>query len=422
MKKNKIGVIGLGYVGLPVSVCFAKKYKVVGFDINKSRVNELNKFIDNTNEVSKKELKNSLSKNLKISNNIKAIKDCNVYIITVPTPIKKDKSPDLNLLIEATRKIGKILKKGDIVIYESTVYPGCTEEECVPVLEKTSKLIYNSDFFCGYSPERINPGDKNHRIESIVKVTSGSNNDIADKIDKLYSSVIQAGTHKAQSIKIAEAAKVIENAQRDINIAFVNELARIFNKLNIDTNDVLDAASTKWNFLNFRPGLVGGHCIGVDPFYLADKAKKTGYDANIILSGRKLNDEMGIYVANQMIHFLENSGHKKKKNRILILGVTFKENCPDFRNTKVVDIYNFLNDINYAVDIYDPLVDNKAFKEEYGIKLISDLNNKYYDGIILAVAHKNFKNININNLVKSKESVIYDLKGFLENKKFINRL
>jgi UDP-N-acetyl-D-glucosamine/UDP-N-acetyl-D-galactosamine dehydrogenase len=422
MRKYKIGVVGLGYVGMPVAVCFAKKYEVVGYDINESRVNELNNSIDSTNEISSKDLKESLLNRLKITKNLSEIKDCNVYIITVPTPIKEDKSPDLSYLLSATKKVGEILKKGDIVIYESTVYPGCTEEECVPVLESVSSLGYNIDFYCGYSPERINPGDKQHRIENIVKVTSGSNNQTANEIDNLYSSVIDAGTFKASSIKIAEAAKVIENAQRDINIAFVNELAKIFNKLNINTNDVLDAASTKWNFLNFRPGLVGGHCIGVDPFYLADKAKRMGYDANIILSGRKMNDDMGVYVANQMMDFLAKKGLKNKNSKILILGVTFKENCPDFRNTKVVDTIKVLKDNGLNVDIHDPLVDKKSFKKQYRLSLISELNNKYYDGIILAVAHNNYREINIENLKKHTNSVVYDLKGFLDKKSLINRL
>ena len=422
MRKYKIGVVGLGYVGLPVAVCFAKKHEVVGYDINESRVNELTNSIDSTNEISSEELKESLLNRLKITKNLSEIKDCNVYIITVPTPIKEDKSPDLSFILSATKKVGEILKKGDIVIYESTVFPGCTEEECVPVLEDISSLKYNIDFYCGYSPERINPGDKKHRIANIVKVTSGSNNKTANEIDNLYSSVIEAGTFKASSIKIAEAAKVIENAQRDINIAFVNELAKIFNKLNIDTNDVLDAASTKWNFLNFRPGLVGGHCIGVDPFYLADKAKKMGYDANIILSGRKMNDDMGVYVANQMIDLLAKKGFKKKKSKVLILGITFKENCPDYRNTKVVDTIKVLKDQGYSVDIYDPLVDHKSIKDEYDLTLISELKNKYYDGIILAVAHNIYRKINIEKLKKHSYSVVYDLKGFLEKDTSINRL
>lgn len=422
MREYKIGVVGLGYVGLPVAVCFAKKYEVVGYDINESRVNELNNSIDSTNEISSKELKESLLNRLKITKNLSEIKDCNVYIITVPTPIKEDKSPDLSFLLSATKKVGDILKKGDIVIYESTVFPGCTEEECVPVLEDVSSLKYNIDFYCGYSPERINPGDKKHRIENIVKVTSGSNNKTANEIDNLYSSVIEAGTFKASSIKIAEAAKVIENAQRDINIAFVNELAKIFNKLNIDTNDVLDAASTKWNFLNFRPGLVGGHCIGVDPFYLADKAKKMGYDANIILSGRKMNDDMGVYVANQMIDSLAKKGFKKKKSKVLILGITFKENCPDYRNTKVVDTIKVLKDEGCSVDIYDPLVDHKSIKDEFDLSLISELKNKYYDGIILAVAHNIYRKINIEKLKKHSYSVVYDLKGFLDKDTSIKRL
>ena len=362
--KLKIAVIGLGYVGLPVSVLLSEKYKVQGFDIDKSRIDSLNLFVDNTLEISSEKLESSLNNNLILSNDIEQIRNCNIYIITVPTPIKKNKTPDLGPLLKATSLVGTLISKENIIIYESTVFPGCTEDECVPVLERESNLKYNIDFYCGYSPERINPGDKNHSIEKIVKVTSGSTPEIAELIDKIYSSVIKAGTFKASSIRVAEASKVIENAQRDINIAFVNELAMIFNKIGIDTNDVLDAASTKWNFLNFRPGLVGGHCIGVDPYYLAEKAKKSGYQPNIILSGRELNDKMGTYVADEVIKLLKENNRFLKNPKVLVLGVTFKENCPDHRNTKIIDILFRLKEFDINVDAYDPWVDKKLFKKD----------------------------------------------------------
>ncbi len=421
MKKIKIAVIGLGYVGLPVAICFARKYQVVGYDTSQSRVDELNNYIDVTNEISTQELANSLQNNLKISQNKDEIKGCNVYIITVPTPIKSDKSPDLNYLLEATKMVGELLTLDDIVIYESTVFPGCTEEECVPLLEKHSKLKFNEDFFCGYSPERINPGDKNHRIENIVKVTSGSTKIISEKVDKLYKSVIDAGTFKAESIKIAEAAKVIENAQRDINIAFVNELAKIFSKMKIDTNDVLDAASTKWNFLNFRPGLVGGHCIGVDPYYLSSKSQQLGYNPEIILSGRKVNDEIGEHVAEEILELLSKNNHNYKKSKCLILGATFKENCPDFRNTRVIDIINTLikNEVN--VDIYDPWVEKKSFSEEYGLNILNQIPKHKYEAIVLAVSHDCFKEIEISK-IRKKNSIIYDVKGFLDKSIITKRL
>ena len=420
-KKIKIAVIGLGYVGLPVAICFARKYQVVGYDTSQSRVDELNNYIDVTNEISTQELANSLQNNLKISQNKDEIKGCNVYIITVPTPIKSDKSPDLNYLLEATKMVGELLTLDDIVIYESTVFPGCTEEECVPLLEKHSKLKFNEDFFCGYSPERINPGDKNHRIENIVKVTSGSTKIISEKVDKLYKSVIDAGTFKAESIKIAEAAKVIENAQRDINIAFVNELAKIFSKMKIDTNDVLDAASTKWNFLNFRPGLVGGHCIGVDPYYLSSKSQQLGYNPEIILSGRKVNDEIGEHVAEEILELLSKNNHNYKKSKCLILGATFKENCPDFRNTRVIDIINTLikNEVN--VDIYDPWVEKKSFSEEYGLNILNQIPKHKYEAIVLAVSHDCFKEIEISK-IRKKNSIIYDVKGFLDKSIITKRL
>ena len=422
MKNIKIGIIGLGYVGLPVAIIFSKKFKVVGYDINKKRISELNQNIDNTLEISYDQLEHSLNNNLTLTDKINNIRDCNIYIITVPTPINKDNSPDLAPLINATKAIGKILSKDDIVVYESTVYPGCTQEICVPILERTSNLKYNEDFFCGYSPERINPGDKKHTIEKIIKLTSGSTPEVADKIDQMYSSVIDAGTYKAESIKVAEAAKVIENAQRDINIAFVNELAKIFNKIGIDTNDVLNAASTKWNFLNFRPGLVGGHCIGVDPYYLANKAQKMGYNPEIILSGRKVNDDMGSYIAEQVISLLKEKNQFSNKSQVLVMGVTFKENCPDFRNTKVVDIIDNLQKKDLEVDVYDPWVNQSAFKEEYSINVYKQLPNKKYNAIILAVAHNSFDQIDIMNLKRDDNTIVYDIKGVLKKKLTTNRL
>ena len=380
MKKIKIGIIGLGYVGLPVSTAFSKKYKVVGYDINLARTTSLNNFIDSTQEISKIKLKTALRKNLSITNDIEKLRDCNIYIITVPTPINLDKTPDLSALLDATKSVGKILSRNDIVIYESTVYPGCTEEMCVPILEFHSKLIYNKSFFCGYSPERINPGDKKHTIEKIVKVVSGSTPSVTKLIDKLYSSIIDAGTYVAKSIKIAEAAKVIENSQRDINIAFINELAIIFNRMNIDTNDVLDAASTKWNFLNFRPGLVGGHCIGVDPYYLAYKSQKEGYSPEIILAGRKVNDYVGEFIANQVIDEMKKRNLLLKPD-VLVMGITFKENCPDFRNTKVIDILSVLKKNNLSIDIFDPLVDKELFKKQHNLIVHNTLPNKKYNAI-----------------------------------------
>ena len=421
MKKIKIGIIGLGYVGLPVSIAFSKKYKVVGYDINLARTTSLNNFVDSTHEISKIKLKTALRKNLSITNDIEKLRECNIYIITVPTPINSDKTPDLSALLNATKSVGKILSRNDIVIYESTVYPGCTEEMCVPILEFHSKLIYNKSFYCGYSPERINPGDKKHTIEKIVKVVSGSTPSITKLIDKLYSSIIDAGTYVAKSIKIAEAAKVIENSQRDINIAFINELAIIFNRMNIDTNDVLDAASTKWNFLNFRPGLVGGHCIGVDPYYLAFKAKKEGHSPEIILAGRKVNDYVGEFIANQVIDEMKKRNLLLKPD-VLVMGVTFKENCPDFRNTKVIDILSVLKKNNLRLDIFDPLVDKESFKKQHNLIVHNTLPNKKYNAIILAVAHNEFKLVDVESLKKSGKAVVYDVKGFLEKKVITNRL
>jgi UDP-N-acetyl-D-galactosamine dehydrogenase len=408
MKNIKIAVIGLGYVGLPVSVVLSKKYSVIGYDINKDRVKDINMFNDSTLEISSEDLAKSLEYNLAITSKISDIKDCNIYIITVPTPINKDKSPNLNPLKKATEAVGKILSKDNIVIYESTVYPGCTEEVCVPILEKTSRLKYNVGFFCGYSPERINPGDKNRTIEKIKKVTSGSTPTVANIIDSIYSSVIDAGTYMAESIKVAEAAKVIENAQRDINIAFVNELSIIFNKMNIDTNDVLNAASTKWNFLNFRPGLVGGHCIGVDPYYLSNKAQRLGYNPEIILSGRRVNDNMGSYVASNILKLMEERNQISTESKVLILGTTFKENCPDFRNTKVIDIIKNLKKVNLKVDVYDPWINIQLFKKEYKIEVLNKLTGDKYDAIVLAVAHNLFNQIDLLKLKRNKNSVVYE--------------
>ena len=419
---KKISIIGLGYVGLPLAVAFSEKYKVVGFDINQKRVDELNKGIDTTLEVSEDELKLALTNNqLQITSNLEDIKDSNVYIITVPTPIDNHKTPDLTPLKKASETVGKVLKKGDTVIYESTVYPGCTEEVCVPILEKTSGLKFNKDFYVGYSPERINPGDKEHTVKKILKVTSGSTPEIAKEIDKLYASIIEAGTHLAPSIKVAEAAKVIENTQRDINIAFVNELALIFDKLNIDTKDVLEAAGTKWNFLKFTPGLVGGHCIGVDPYYLTYKAKEIGYHPEIILAGRRLNDNMGIFVANKVIKLMIQKGHTIKSSKVLVLGITFKENCPDIRNSRVIDVIRELEEFGVNVDVYDPWADRDEVKREYNIDLLSTVNHQQltdYDGVVLAVAHKEFKDLEtlIQNLkLKTQNSlVVYDIKSFFD--------
>tara|TARA_B100001059_G_scaffold81784_1_gene79844 strand:- start:18842 stop:20110 length:1269 start_codon:yes stop_codon:yes gene_type:complete len=422
MKNIKIGVIGLGYVGLPVAIAFSKKYKVFGFDINSKRINELNLLIDNTLEVSTESLNNAKKRNLILTDNINDLKNCNIYIITVPTPINTDNSPDLTALVLATESVGKILSKNDIVIYESTVYPGCTEEVCVPKLEEHSEMIYNKDFFCGYSPERINPGDKKHTIEKIVKVVSGSNENVTKKINHLYSSVIDAGTYVASSIKVAEAAKVIENAQRDINIAFINELSKIFSKLNIDTNDVIDAASTKWNFLDFRPGLVGGHCIGVDPYYLAYKAKIEGYTPEIILAGRKVNNSMGKFIVSELFKTYNLNSELLKEINVLILGATFKENCPDYRNTRVLDIFNELESLKVQFDVFDPWLDLDSFFSEHNIKVMNKLPVKRYNIIVLAVGHDEFKTIDYKKLKKNDDSVVYDVKGVLEKSVYTSRL
>ncbi len=409
---KKLAIIGLGYVGLPLAVEFGKKFETVGFDINKERIEELEKGYDRTLEVDSENLKSA--KKLSFTTKLEDIKDANIYIVTVPTPIDSFKRPDLTPLLKASETVGKVLKKGDIVIYESTVYPGATEEDCVPILEKFSGLKFNKDFFCGYSPERINPGDKEHTVTKIKKVTSGSTPEVAKEVDELYKSIIEAGTHLAPSIKVAEAAKVIENAQRDINIAFVNELAMIFNKMGIDTNAVLEAAATKWNFLKFKPGLVGGHCIGVDPYYLTHKAQQLGYNPEIILAGRRLNDNMGIFVANQVVKLMIKKGKRIEGAKILVLGITFKENCPDIRNSRVIDVINELKDFGCNVDVYDPWADKEEVKEEYGIDLLTKEDNidlSKYDAIVVAVAHDEFKKMDIK---KSDNQVIYDIKGILK--------
>jgi UDP-N-acetyl-D-galactosamine dehydrogenase len=414
LENCKIAVIGLGYVGLPLAVEFGKKYPTVGFDINLQRVNDLHSGIDHTNEVELEELHKLLNNNLfSLSNEIESIKGSNIFIITVPTPIDKFKVPELTPLLKASKMIGEILKKGDVVIYESTVYPGCTEEDCVPVLELYSGLIFNSDFYCGYSPERINPGDKINTLTKIKKVTSGSTPEVANLVDDLYSSIITAGTHKAPTLKVAEASKAIENAQRDVNISFINELALIFDKMGIDTNDVLEAAGTKWNFLKFKPGLVGGHCIGVDPYYLAHKAIQLGYNPEVILSGRRINDYMGRFIANKIIKHMIYNEITIKRSNALILGFTFKENCPDIRNTKVIDIKIELEHFDIKVDIFDPLADKNQVEFEYGFKLIDNLNFKY-DIIILAVSHLDFLNLDLFGIKNTNQSIIFDLKGFLD--------
>ena len=408
---NKIAVIGLGYVGLPLAHAFSSKYEVVGFDIAQWRIDELRSGVDRTLELSTDQVKEAIANNMKFTNQLEEIADCNIYIVTVPTPIDKHKKPDLTPLIKASESIGKVLKKDDIVVYESTVYPGATEEECVPVLEKFSGLKFNKDFFCGYSPERINPGDKEHTVTKILKVTSGSTPEIGKKVDELYASIITAGTHLAPTIKVAEAAKVIENSQRDINIAFVNELSMIFNRLGIDTNAVLEAAGTKWNFLPFKPGLVGGHCIGVDPYYLTHKAQEVGYNPEIILAGRRLNDNMGIYVANQVIKLMIKKGKKIEGSKVLVLGITFKENCPDIRNSRVIDVIRELQEFGCNVEVSDYWADKEEVKREYNIDLLEDSKVDDYDAVVLAVAHDKYKELELNN----KEQVVFDIKSMLKN-------
>ena len=410
LDKIKLAIIGLGYVGLPLAVEFGKKRTVVGFDVNTKRINELRSGLDATLEVDAAEL--SQADHLCFSDNFEDLRTCNCFIVTVPTPIDEHKRPDLTPLIKASETIGKVLKVGDIVIYESTVYPGCTEEDCVPILEGVSGLKFNQDFFAGYSPERINPGDKEHRVTNIKKVTSGSTSEVADLIDALYNQIIIVGTHKAPSIKVAEAAKVIENTQRDLNIALINELALIFNRMGIDTEAVLQAAGSKWNFLPFRPGLVGGHCIGVDPYYLTHKAQSIGYHPEVILAGRRLNDGMGAYVASQLVKAMTKNSIQVNGAQVLIMGLAFKENCPDVRNTKVIDIYRELLDYNCHVDIYDPWINSEEALREYGVQVLSALSKKKYDGIILAVAHQQFEEMGIEKIRSfgQPKNVLYDLK------------
>jgi UDP-N-acetyl-D-glucosamine/UDP-N-acetyl-D-galactosamine dehydrogenase len=440
MENTKIAVIGLGYVGLPLAVEFAKKFPVVGFDINQVRVGELNNGHDATLEVENDNLLSVLVKDdiitseskdsqsirnnngLLLTTNAKEIASCNYFIITVPTPTDKNNRPVLTPLIKASETVGKVLKKDDIVIYESTVYPGATEEDCVPVLEQFSGMKFNEGFFVGYSPERINPGDKEHTVTKIKKVTSGSTPEIGKKVDELYKTIIVAGTHLAPSIKVAEAAKVIENSQRDINIAFVNELAKIFSNLGIDTSDVLEAAGTKWNFLPFKPGLVGGHCIGVDPYYLAQKAQESGYNPEIILSGRRMNDGMGGWVASQVVKLLIQKGHAVKDSKVLVLGITFKENCPDIRNTRAIDVITELKQYNCDVDVYDPWANKDEVKKEYNLQLVNQYNENKYDGIVLAVAHNEFKTINLSQLRNGSNAVIYDIKGIWDKELVDGRL
>lgn len=418
----KIAVIGLGYVGLPLARLFSTKYPTIGFDLNKNRCNELMQGHDSTLEVADELLQEAIEKHGFIcTSDIEQLRSCNFYVVAVPTPVDRDNRPDLSPLIGASTTIGKVISQGDIVVYESTVYPGVTEEECIPVLEKVSGLVFNQDFYAGYSPERINPGDKEHTVEKIKKVTSGSTPEIGKLVDRVYASVITVGTHLAPSIKVAEAAKVIENSQRDINIAFVNELSKIFARMGIDTQDVLEAAGTKWNFLPFKPGLVGGHCIGVDPYYLAQCAQRYGYNPEIILAGRRVNDSMGEYVAEQVVKLMLKKGIQVLGSNILIMGFTFKENCPDVRNTKVIDIVKTLQEYNVNVSIYDPWADPAIATKEYGIKVTNTLPESKFDAIIMAVAHQKFRNHRLNELTKEK-SVIYDVKALLSQELYDQRL
>jgi UDP-N-acetyl-D-galactosamine dehydrogenase len=406
----KIAIIGLGYVGLPLAVAFGEKYQVIGFDINAERITNLKNGLDTTLQCTSQEIANASK--LIFTHDLSQIKDCSIFIVTVPTPVTTDKQPDLHLLLTASKMIGEVLKKGDIVIYESTVYPGCTEEDCVPILEKFSGLKYNQDFYCGYSPERINPGDKVHTLTKIIKVTSGSTPEVANMVDNLYASIITAGTHKASSIKIAEASKSIENAQRDINISFVNELALIFDKMGIDTNEVLAAAATKWNFLPFKPGLVGGHCIGVDPYYLAHKASSLGYHPQVILSGRHVNDQMSAFVTEKVIKLLIKNNFKVQGAKVLLLGVTFKENCPDIRNSQTFEIYTALKKIGVEVFAFDPFANAQEVLDNHQINLVTSLDT--YDAIVLTVAHDFFKSLNYTSLKSSANSVVYDTKAILD--------
>ncbi|MDB4167648.1 nucleotide sugar dehydrogenase [Polaribacter sp.] len=419
IKNSSIAIIGQGYVGLPLAIEFGKKHQTIGFDINIDRIEDLKNGIDHTNEATPEQL--SSAQELTFSSDINDIKDSTIYIVTVPTPIDEFKTPDLKPLRAASQMLGEILKKGDIVIYESTVYPGCTEEVCVPLLEESSNLKFNTDFYCGYSPERIVPGDKINTLTTIKKVTSGSTPEIATFVDDLYSSIITAGTFKAASMKVAEASKAIENAQRDVNISFVNELALIFDRVGVDTQDVLDAAGTKWNFLKYKPGLVGGHCISVDPYYLAYKAENLGYHPEVILSGRRVNDNMSTFVANKMIKMLIKAGKQIMGSKILILGITFKENCPDIRNSKVADVYHELKEFGLEVDAYDYEANPTEVKQEYGIHLLDEIKDKY-DGILLAVSHKKFSMIDIESIKQDAKSIVYDLKGFLPRNQVDSRL
>lgn len=446
--QHHIAVIGLGYVGLPLALELSKKYPVIGFDINEERIYELNEGYDRTREADAVELENALARanasqsmvlegthgiseltnnilltesGIKFSSDITELSKANTYIITVPTPIDKFKNPDLTPLLAASKTVGTVLKKGDIVIYESTVYPGCTEEDCVPVLEQYSGLKFNTDFFCGYSPERINPGDKVNTLTKIKKVTSGSTSEVADIVDALYGSIITAGTHKASSIKVAEASKAIENAQRDVNISFVNELALIFDRMGIDTTEVLDAAGSKWNFLRYSPGLVGGHCIGVDPYYLAHKAQSLGYYPEVILSGRRVNDRIGKFIASKVVNLMIENDLKIKGSKALVLGVTFKENCPDIRNSKVVDIYHELDKLGLQVDVYDPFADGEEVLQEYGIDLIPHLEDKY-QAIVLAVSHHDFLSLNLQRLKASEQTIVFDTKSFFNKVEVNGRL
>lgn len=421
MKDIKIAVIGLGYVGLPLARLFSTKYPTVGFDMNQSRVDALNAGHDATLEVSDELLQSALANGFRCTADVNDIRDCNFYVVAVPTPVDDDRNPDLTPLYGASETVGKVIGKGDVVVYESTVYPGVTEDECIPVVERVSGLICNQEFFCGYSPERINPGDKLHTVEKIKKVTSGSTPETGKLVNEVYSSVIEAGTHLAPSIKVAEAAKVIENSQRDINIAFVNELSKIFAKMGIDTLDVLEAAGTKWNFLPFRPGLVGGHCIGVDPYYLAQCAQRYGYNPEIILAGRRMNDGMGEYVANQVVKLMLKKGIQVLKSNILIMGFTFKENCPDVRNTKVVDIYKALKEYNVNLTVYDPWANPAVAMREYGVEVVNELPRESYDVAIMAVAHREFASVDVTKLLKAQH-VIYDVKGTLDRQLVDGRL
>lgn len=421
MKEVKICVIGLGYVGLPLARLFSTMYKTIGYDMNHARVEALMTGHDATLEVSDELLQSAIKNGFVCTADMEKIRDCNFYVVAVPTPVDENNNPDLTPLYGASTTVGKVISKGDVVVYESTVYPGVTEDECIPVVEKVSGLKFNQDFYAGYSPERINPGDKLHTVDKIKKVTSGSTPEIAKLVNEVYNSVIEAGTHMAPSIRVAEAAKVIENSQRDINIAFVNELSKIFNKLGIDTQDVLEAASTKWNFLPFKPGLVGGHCIGVDPYYLAQCAQRHGYNPEIILAGRRMNDGMGEYVANETIKLMLKKGIQVLGSKILILGFTFKENCPDVRNTKVIDIYNALLEYNVNVNVYDPWANPEIVRCEYGITIMDKVPNDTYDSVILAVAHRRFEETDIASLVK-RNHVIYDVKAFLDKNIIDGRL